>query len=47
LFLRLLLQLLTLIKYHIFVSVASDVDPDNIAGQKTAEPVVVVEDAAP
>jgi hypothetical protein len=29
-----------------FASAASDVDPDNIAGQRTAEPVVV-EDAAP
>jgi hypothetical protein len=45
LFLRLLLQLLTLVKWHIFVSAASDVDPDNVAGQKTDEPTVVVEDA--
>jgi hypothetical protein len=28
-----------------FVSAASDVDPDNVAGQKTAEPAVVVENA--
>jgi len=36
-----------LAKCHIFVSAASDIDPDNVAGQKTAEPAVVVEDAAP
>ena len=30
-----------------FVSAAWDVDPGNIAGQKTAEPAVVVENAAP
>ena len=30
----------------LFVSAASDVDPDNVAGQKTAEPTVVVKDAA-
>jgi len=29
LFLRLLLQLLTLVKWHIFVSAASDVDPED------------------
>ena len=45
-FFVLLLQLLTLVKCHIFVSAASDVDPDNVVGQKTAEPTVVVEDAA-
>ena len=43
----LVLWLLTLVKCRIFVSVASDVDPDNVAGQKTAELAVVVEDAAP
>ena len=42
----LLRQLLTLVKCCISVSVASDVDPDNVAGQRTAEPRVVVEDAA-
>ena len=42
----LLLLLLTLRKCRNFVSAASDVDPDNVAGQKTAEPAVVVEDAA-
>jgi len=36
-----------LVKCHIFVSATSDVDPDNVTGQKTAEPAVVVEDAAP
>ena len=41
----LLLWLLTFVKCHNFVSAASDVDPDNVAGQKTAEPAVVVEDA--
>jgi len=35
-----------LVKCHIFVSAASDVDPDNVTGQKTAELAVVVEDAA-
>jgi len=35
-----------LVKCRIFVSAASDVDPDNTAGQKTVEPRVVVEDAA-
>ena len=39
-------MLLTLRKCRNFVSAASDVDPDNVAGQKTAEPAVVVEDAA-
>jgi len=34
-----------LVKCRIFVSAASDVDPDNVAGQKTAEPTVAVEDA--
>jgi len=29
-----------------FVSAASDVDPDNVAGQRTAEPTVIVENAA-
>ena len=43
---RLLLQRLTLVKCHISVSAASNVDPDNVAGQKTAEPAAVVEDAA-
>jgi len=43
----LLLWLLTLVECRIFVSAASDVDPDNVAGQKTAEPAVIVEDAAP
>jgi len=41
----LLLWLLTLVKCRIFVSAAADVDPDNVAGQKAAEPAVVVEDA--
>jgi len=40
------MQLLTLAKCRLFVSAASDVDPNNVAGQKTAEPAVVVEDAA-
>ena len=40
-----LLWLLTLVKCRIFVSAAADVDPDNVAGQKAAEPAVVVEDA--
>jgi len=35
-----------LVKCHISVSAASDVDPDNIAGQWTAQPAAVVEDAA-
>jgi len=30
-----------------FVSAASDVDPDHIAGQRTAEPIAVVGDAVP
>jgi len=42
----LLRQLLTLVKCRISFSAASDVDPNNVAGQRTAEPVVVVEDAA-
>jgi hypothetical protein len=46
LFFVLLLLLLTLVKCCIFVSTASDVDPDNVASLKTAEPTVVVEDAA-
>jgi len=36
-----------LIKCRILISAASDVDPDNVAGRGTAEPVVIVEDAAP
>ena len=40
------LRLLTLAKCRLFVSVASDVDPDNVAGQKTAEPAVVFQNAA-
>jgi len=36
-----------LVKCHIFVSAASDVDPDHIDGQRTAEPVAVVGDAVP
>jgi len=35
-----------LVKFHISVSAASDVDPDNVAGKRTAEPTAVVEDAA-
>jgi len=35
-----------LAKCRLFVSAASDVDPDNVAGQKTVEPAVVVENAA-
>ena len=35
---------MTLIKCHNFVSAASDIDPDNVAGQKTAEPAIVVEE---
>jgi len=46
LFLRLLLKRLTLVKCHISISAASNVDPDNVAGQRTAEPAAVVEDAA-
>ena len=45
-FLRLLLQHLTLVKCRISASAASDVDPDNVASQRTAEPAAVVEDAA-
>jgi len=41
------LLLLTLFKCRLFVSAASDVDPDHIAGQREAEPVAVVGDAAP
>jgi hypothetical protein len=32
-------------KMSFFVSAASDVDLDNIAGQKTVEPTVVAKDA--
>ncbi|XP_021311824.1 proline-rich protein 36-like [Sorghum bicolor] len=39
-------HILTLVKCHISVSAASDVDTDNVAGQRTAEPAAVVEDAA-
>ena len=42
-----LLLLLTLIKCRLVVSTASDVDPDRVAGQKVAETVAVVGDAAP
>jgi len=35
-----------LVKCRIFVSTASDVDPDNVDSQKTAEPAVVVKDVA-
>ena len=42
-----LLLHLTLVKCHLFVSATSDVDPDHIAGQRTAEPVAVVGDTAP
>ena len=38
---------MTLIKCRLVVSAASDVDPDHIAGQRAAEPVAVVGDAAP
>jgi len=37
---------LTLVTCHVSASAASDVDPDNVAGQRTAEPVAVVGDAA-
>ena len=37
---------MTLVKCRIFVSAASNIDPHNVAGQKTAEPTVVVEDAS-
>ena len=40
-------MLLTLIKCRLVVSVALDVDPDHIAGQRAAEPVAIVGDAAP
>jgi hypothetical protein len=36
-----------LVKCRLVVSAASDVDPDHVASQKAAEPVVVVGDAAP
>jgi len=36
-----------LFKCRLFVSAASDVDPDHIAGQRAVEPVAVVGDAAP
>ena len=36
---------MTLVECRLFVSAASDVDPD-VAGQKTAEPSVVIENAA-
>jgi len=35
-----------LVKCHISVSAASDVDPDNVAGQRSVEPAAVVEDVA-
>jgi len=38
---------LTLVKCRVFVSAASNVDPDHITGQKTAEPVAVTGDAGP
>ncbi|XP_021321346.1 skin secretory protein xP2-like [Sorghum bicolor] len=37
---------LTLVRCHVSASAASDVDPDNVAGQRTAEPAAVVGDAA-
>ena len=42
-----MLLLLTLFECCLFVSAASDADPDHIAGQRTAEPVAVVGDAVP
>jgi len=38
---------LILFKCRLVVSAASDVDPDHIAGQRAAEPVAAVGDAAP
>ena len=43
---RLLPQRLTLVKCRISISAASDVDPDKVAGEGTAEPAAVIEDAA-
>jgi len=37
---------LILVRWHVSVSAASDVDPDHIAGRRTAEPAAVVVDAA-
>ena len=42
-----LLLLSMLVKCRLFVSAASDVDPDHMAGQRAAEPAAVVGDAAP
>ena len=37
---------MTLVRCHVSVSAASDVDPDHVAGRRTAEPAAVVGDAA-